>query len=89
MEAVLTTTLVGFGATRGAAILGVVTWRLVNFWLPIPAGAAAYLSLRLGSDPRKGRRAAELRRLGSDAQAQAEPASRWARRHGLGVPEPD
>ena len=45
--------LVGFGVTRGVATLGVIGWRLVNFWLPIPAGAAAYISLRV---PRPGLR---------------------------------
>jgi uncharacterized protein (TIRG00374 family) len=39
--------LVGFGVTRGVATLGVISWRLVNFWLPIPAGAVAYVSLRV------------------------------------------
>jgi uncharacterized protein (TIRG00374 family) len=46
VETVLTSSLVGFGSPRGIAILGVVGWRLVNFWLPIPVGAAAYVSLR-------------------------------------------
>lgn len=48
VEAVLTSMLVAFGATRGIAVLGVVSYRFVNFWLPIPLGAAAYLSLRVG-----------------------------------------
>lgn len=39
--------LVGFGVTRSVATLGVLAWRLVNFWLPIPTGAAAYVSLRV------------------------------------------
>ena len=39
--------LVGFGLTRSVATLGVLAWRLVNFWLPIPAGAAAYVSLKV------------------------------------------
>jgi uncharacterized protein (TIRG00374 family) len=39
--------LVGFGLTRSVATLGVLGWRLVNFWLPIPAGAAAYVSLKV------------------------------------------
>jgi uncharacterized protein (TIRG00374 family) len=39
--------LVGFGLTRSVAILGVLSWRLVNFWLPIPTGAAAYISLKV------------------------------------------
>ncbi|MBV9449135.1 MAG: flippase-like domain-containing protein [Streptosporangiaceae bacterium] len=39
--------LVSFGVTRSVATLGVLGWRLVNFWLPIPAGAAAYISLKV------------------------------------------
>ena len=39
--------LVGFGVTRSVATLGVIAWRLVNFWLPIPTGALAYLSLKV------------------------------------------
>lgn len=39
--------LVGFGVTRSVATLGVLGWRLVNFWLPIPTGAAAYVSLKV------------------------------------------
>ncbi|WP_250284408.1 lysylphosphatidylglycerol synthase transmembrane domain-containing protein [Frankia sp. CiP1_Cm_nod2] len=49
IEGVLVPTLVGFGSTRAVALLGVVTWRLANFWLPIPLSAVAYLSLRTGS----------------------------------------
>ncbi len=47
--------LVSFGLTRSVATLGVLGWRLVNFWLPIPAGAAAYISLKV---PRGADRAA-------------------------------
>jgi hypothetical protein len=39
--------LVGFGLTRSVATLGVLAWRLVNFWLPIPSGALAYVSLKV------------------------------------------
>jgi uncharacterized protein (TIRG00374 family) len=48
VEGVLVPTIVGFGAPRGIAVLGVVSYRLVNFWLPIPIAALAYLSLRAG-----------------------------------------
>jgi uncharacterized protein (TIRG00374 family) len=44
--------LVGFGVTRSVATLGVIAWRLVNFWLPIPTGAIAYVSLKV--KPRAG-----------------------------------
>jgi hypothetical protein len=37
-----------FGVPGDVAAAGVLTWRLVNFWLPIPFGGASYLSLRLG-----------------------------------------
>jgi uncharacterized protein (TIRG00374 family) len=39
--------LVGFGVTRSVATLGVLGWRMVNFWLPIPTGAAAFVSLKV------------------------------------------
>jgi hypothetical protein len=45
IEATLIVSIVGFGAPRAAASLGVATYRLVQFWVPIPAGAAAWVSL--------------------------------------------
>lgn len=47
--------LVGFGVTRSVATLGVLGWRMVNFWLPIPTGALSYISLRV--KPHSGLRA--------------------------------
>jgi hypothetical protein len=47
VEATLTSILVGFGTPRGAATLGVVAYRLINFWLPIPLGGVSYLSLQV------------------------------------------
>ncbi len=47
VEAVLTTTLVGFGTPSTVAVLGVASYRLLNFWLPIPIGALAYVSLKV------------------------------------------
>ena len=83
MEAVLTAALVGFGAPRGIAILGVVAWRMLNFWLPIPVGAGAYVSLRLGRPSDRPQVVAELRRLFVRAAGKAEDIGRWALRHGL------
>jgi uncharacterized protein (TIRG00374 family) len=48
VEFISISTLTGFGVAGGAATAGVICWRLVNFWLPIPFGGASYLSLRLG-----------------------------------------
>ena len=47
VEGVLVPTLVAFSTTRGVAILGVLGWRLVNFWLPIPLGFACYARLSM------------------------------------------
>jgi uncharacterized protein (TIRG00374 family) len=47
VEVVLVSLLTFFGAPVGAATLGVLMYRLVNFWLPIPLGALAYLSLQV------------------------------------------
>jgi uncharacterized protein (TIRG00374 family) len=49
IEATLTSVLVGFGTPRGVATLGVIAYRLVNFWLPIPLGGLAYLSLQVNT----------------------------------------
>jgi uncharacterized membrane protein YbhN (UPF0104 family) len=40
--------LKGFGVPAGVSAAGVLSWRLVNFWLPIPFGGVSYLSLRFG-----------------------------------------
>ncbi len=70
IEAVLTSTLVGFGLDRATAAIGVVTYRLASFWLPIPLGAGAYATLRYG--PRSLRRLRvrdELRAIAEEAEA--------------------
>lgn len=56
VEGVLVPTLAGFGTPGGTAVLAVLSWRILNFWLPIPVGGLAWLSLRLGVLRRSGRR---------------------------------
>jgi hypothetical protein len=68
VEAVLTSTLIGFGTPKGVAILGVISYRLVNFWLPIPLGGAAYVSLRVDKSVDRRRAAGELRRLAEEVR---------------------
>jgi uncharacterized protein (TIRG00374 family) len=84
IETVLTATLVGFGTPRTVALLGVVSYRLVNFWLPIPLGALSYLSLRVDDDV--ARRARELRQLAEEAEEEAPRAREWARQRGMRFP---
>lgn len=76
VEGVLTSALVGFGTTRGVAILGVISWRLFNFWLPIPAGALSYLSLRVEPGASRRRKAAELEKLAAEGR-RAGAARTW------------
>jgi uncharacterized protein (TIRG00374 family) len=57
-EGVMIPMLVIFGCSRSVATLGVLTWRVIGFWLPIPLGAAAYGSLHAGRMRRGGRAAA-------------------------------
>jgi uncharacterized protein (TIRG00374 family) len=47
VELTIAAVLTRFGVAGGVAAAGVLSWRLVNFWLPIPFGGASYLSLRL------------------------------------------
>jgi uncharacterized protein (TIRG00374 family) len=60
VEATLTGVLVGFGTPKGVAALGVVGYRLINFWLPIPMGGLAYLSLQVDRNGKRGRRSREV-----------------------------
>jgi len=86
VEAVLTSALVGFGAPRGTAVLGVIVYRLVNFWLPIPVGGLAYLSLKVGPASTGEERASALRRAAEESMAEAQTARRWAEERGINLP---
>ena len=46
VEGIAVPALVSFGPPNGAALLGVLAWRLFQFWLPIPIALATYLWLR-------------------------------------------
>jgi hypothetical protein len=82
VEATLTAGLVGFGVPSGEALLGVVSYRLVNFWLPIPLGAAAYLSLKVGDVTRR-RGRDELERVATETLEEAPTVGEWAGRRGI------
>jgi uncharacterized protein (TIRG00374 family) len=82
LEAVLIPMLVGFGAPAAIATLGVVVWRLLSFWAPIPLGTLSYVSLRVSH------RGAVSREQSNDELADLSRTSResfgdWAERHAL------
>jgi uncharacterized protein (TIRG00374 family) len=55
IEATLVAVTVAFGAPAQVAVPAVLAYRVVNFWLPLPIGAAAYLRLRLRAAARRRR----------------------------------
>jgi uncharacterized protein (TIRG00374 family) len=63
IEGVLIPTLISFGVPAGEAVLGVLTWRLINFWAPIPAAAVCWVTLRLDRGSRAVRRPAVIEPL--------------------------
>jgi hypothetical protein len=65
IEVTLVAVTAGFGVPRATAVLAVLGYRLVNYWLPMPAGAVAYLRLRLFT--RKGSAAAGSTAAGEPA----------------------
>ena len=53
VEVTMVAITVGFGAPRATAVLAVLGYRIVNYWLPLLPGAVAYLRLRLDKNPRR------------------------------------
>ena len=51
IEATLVAITVAFGAPRATAVLAVLGYRVVNYWLPLLPGALAYIQLRLRLKP--------------------------------------
>jgi len=47
IEVTMVAITVGFGAPRATAVLAVLGYRIVNYWLPLLPGGIAYLRLRL------------------------------------------
>ncbi len=83
VETALVYVLVGFGSPHADTLLAVLSYRTVNFLLPIPIGAIAYLSLKFDSAVSDSRNKASLKDLASTARRDAEPISVWAEKFGF------
>jgi uncharacterized protein (TIRG00374 family) len=59
VEGVMVPAFILFGVPPSVAVIGVIGWRLLEFWMPIPLSAIAYGSLRAGP-LRKSRHGSEL-----------------------------
>ena len=82
VEGIYIPTIVGFGLSRSSATVGVLTYRLAQFWLPILVGAACYLSLRVGPwSLEKKDRLKPLRKVAEDAVSKGESTIDWVERH--------
>jgi uncharacterized protein (TIRG00374 family) len=64
IEVTLVAVTAGFGAPRATAVLAVLGYRIINYWLPLVPGAIAYIRLRL-------RRAANGKTKPATAQSDA------------------
>lgn len=87
-EAVATSTLIGFGVPGAQAVVAVLAYRLVAFWLPIPLGAVAYLRRAVA-----GRTAAAADQTGplplpGSKRGKAAPGTTSGERPGPASPKP-
>ncbi|NCZ92400.1 MAG: UPF0104 family protein, partial [Actinobacteria bacterium] len=48
VEGIYIPTLIGFGLTRNTATVGVLSYRIAQYWVPILVGGVLYLTLRVG-----------------------------------------
>jgi putative heme transporter len=83
VEGIYIPTLVGFGLTRSEATLGVLSYRLAQFWFPILLGGLLYASLRVGPFSMKRReRLKRLRELAAESAENNDTALDFAARFG-------
>jgi uncharacterized protein (TIRG00374 family) len=47
-EGLMIPALIAVGSPRVAVALGVLTWRAIAYWMPIPIGATAYATHQVG-----------------------------------------
>jgi putative heme transporter len=82
VEFVLVSMITGFGPTAGEALSGVLAFRAVNFWLPIPFGGLAYASIEFEKRSTYSKLRSFLsHRVGWPRRAGGTGAD-WARRNG-------
>ncbi len=82
VEGIYIPLLVGFGLGRSTATVGVLTYRIAQYWVPILVGGGAYLSLRVGpfAIARRGR-LAPLSQVALDSESHRSSQIDWIERH--------
>jgi uncharacterized protein (TIRG00374 family) len=61
VEGVMVPAFVAFGSPAAVAVLAVIGWRLLEYWMPIPLSVFAYSTLRFGPLKRAQRKSATIR----------------------------
>jgi hypothetical protein len=89
IEGVYIPAITGFGLTRSQASLGVLGYRLAQYWLPLLVGGLAYVSLRVGpfSIDRQDR-LAKLRTVARDSISDTTDTIEWAEKYAPRTPGP-
>jgi hypothetical protein len=82
VEGVYIPTITGFGLTRSQASLGVLGYRLAQYWVPMLVGGLCYLSLRVGpwSIDRR-HRLDKLRQVAQDSINEENSTIEWAEKY--------
>ena len=83
VEGIYIPTIVGFGLSRSEATLGVLSYRLAQFWFPILLGGLLYGTLRVGPWSIKRRdKLKRLRELAAESASNNDTALDFAARFG-------
>jgi hypothetical protein len=82
VEGVYIPTITAFGLTRSQASVGVLVYRVAQYWLPMLLGAISYVSLRVGPWSIERRdRLAELRKMAHESVLDTTDSIEWAERY--------
>lgn len=82
VEGVYIPAITGFGLTRSQASLGVLGYRLAQYWIPMLIGALCYVSLRVGPWSMERRdRLARLRQVAHDSLNDTTDQIEWAEKY--------
>lgn len=89
VEGIYIPTLVGFGLTRANATLGVLSYRVAQYWFPILLGGLLYLTLRVGHwSLRRREQLKKLRELVAETEDNPETLLDFAARFSRSRPRP-
>ena len=82
VEGIYIPTLVGFGLTRSVATVGVLSYRIAQYWMPLIVGAIVYLSLRVGPWAiDRSEKLKSFRRVAVDATEHPSNKYNWAQHY--------